>query len=129
MMDEPKWMKRAWVDAIQADQIRQHGGSPGVRDEGMIESALARPRNLFAYEEPDLARLAAAYAYGLGRNHGFIDGNKRIAFQTMFVFLGINGWRLVAEEPEVVRVMLDVAAGAMSEADLAAWVRDYLEPR
>ena len=128
-MDEPKRIQRAWVEAIHADQIRQHGGAPGVRDEGMIESALARPRNLFAYEERDLAYLAAAYAYGLARNHGFIDGNKRIAFQTMYVFLGVNGWRLVAEEPEVVRVMLDVAAGAMSEADLAAWVRNQIEPR
>ena len=128
-MDEPKWMQRAWVDAIQADLIRQHGGSPGVRDEGMIESALARPRNLFVYEAPDLAHLAAAYAYGLGRNHGFIDGNKRIAFQTMYVFLGLNGWRLVSEEPEVVRVMLDVAAGVISETDLAAWVRDHIQPR
>ena len=128
-MDEPKWMQRAWVEAIHADQIKQHGGSPGVRDEGLIESALARPRNLFAYEGQDLARLAAAYAYGLGRNHGFIDGNKRIAFQTMYVFLGLNGWRLTAEEPGVVQVMLDVAAGTMSEADLAAWVRDHIESR
>ena len=122
-------MERAWVAAIHANQIREHGGSPGVRDEGLIESALARPRNLFAYEEADLARLGAAYAFGLGRNHGFIDGNKRIAFQTMYVFLGLNGWRLIAEEPEVVRVMLDVAAGTMSETDLAAWVRDHIEPR
>lgn len=128
-MDEPKWMQRAWVKAIHADQIRQHGGSPGIGDEGLIESALARPRNLSAYERKDLARLAAAYAYGLARNHGFIDGNKRIAFQTMFVFLGLNGWRLVAEEPEVVRVMVDVAAGTTSEADLASWVRDHIEPR
>jgi death-on-curing protein len=128
-MDEPTWMQRAWVEAIHADQIRQHGGSTGIRDEGLIESALACPRNLFAYEGKDLARLAAAYAYGLARNHGFIDGNKRIAFQTMFVFLGLNGWRLVAEEPEVVRVVVDVAAGTTGEADLAAWVRDHIEPR
>ena len=128
-MDEPKWVQRAWVEAIHADQIRQHGGSPGIRDEGLIESALARPRNLFAYEGQDLARLAAAYAYGLSKNHGFIDGNKRIAFQTMYVFLGLNDWRLVAEEPEVVRVMLEVATGTMSEADLAAWIRDHIEPR
>lgn len=121
-------MRRAWVEAIHADQIKQHGGRPGIRDEGLIESALARPRNLFAYEGQDLACLGAAYAYGLGRNHGFLDGNKRIAFQTMYVFLGLNGWRLVAEEPEVVRVMVDVAAGAMSETDLAAWVRDHIEP-
>ena len=122
-------MQRDWVAALHANQIREHGGSPGVRDEGLIESALARPRNLFAYEEADVARLAAAYAFGLGRNHGFLDGNKRIAFQTMYVFLGLNGWRLIAEEPEVVRVMLDVAAGAMSEVDLAAWIRDHIEPR
>lgn len=128
-MKEPKWVQRAWVEAIHADQIRQHGGSPGIRDEGLIESALARPRNLLAYEGQHLARLAAAYAYGLARNHGFIDGNKRIAFQTMYVFLGLNDWRLVAEEPEVVRVMLEVATGTMSEADLAAWIRDHIEPR
>lgn len=128
-MEEPKWMQRDWVAVIHANQIREHGGSAGVRDEGLIDSALARPRNLFAYEEADLARLAAAYAFGLGRNHGFLDGNKRIAFQTMYVFLGLNGQRLIAEEPEVVRVMLDVAAGAMNEVDLAAWIRDHIKPR
>jgi death on curing protein len=127
---EPKWIQRAWLDVVHADQIRQHGGSPGVRDHALIESALARPQNLYAYgDNADIAQSGAAYAYGIARNHGFIDGNTRVAFQAMYVFLGVNGYRLVAPEPEVVRVMLDVAAGNLTEDGLAAWVRAHLEPR
>lgn len=120
------------IDAIHADQLRQHGGFPGMNDEGLVESALARPRNRWAYadaDKPDLAGLAAAYGFGLAKNHGFRDGNKRIAFMAMYVFLGLNDQRIVAEEPAVVELMKDVAAGACSESELANWLRAHMEPR
>lgn len=131
-MDEPRWLARPIIDAIHADQLRQHGGFPGVNDDGLIESALARPRNRWAYvgeDPPDLAALAAAYGFGLAKNHGFRDGNKRVAFMAMYVFLGINGQRITAEEPVVVQLMQDVASGACSEEELAAWLRARTEPR
>ncbi len=118
------------VGAIHFDQIQQHGGGQGVRDEGMIQSALARPRNKWAYEsaQSDLAFLAAAYGFGITKNHGFVDGNKRIAFMVMYVFLGLNGLRIKASEPDVVLVMRDVAVGVRTEDDLAAWIRGHLVP-
>lgn len=123
-MREPVWLDRAILEAIHFDQIQEHGGRLGVRDEGLIESALARPRNKWAYEEAcDLASLAAAYGYGLARNHPFVDGNKRVAFMAMYVFLGLNGWDLDAPEPEVVTVVNDVASRRLGEEELAAWLR------
>lgn len=130
--DELRWLTRSTIDAIHADQLRQHGGFPGVNDEGLVESALARPRNRWAYaseRDPDLAELAAAYGFGFAKNHGFRDGNKRIAFLAMYVFLGMNGQRIVAEEPAVVELMKDVAAGACSESELTDWLRTHTEPR
>lgn len=128
-MDEPFWLKRSLVDAVHADQIRQHGGSHGVRDSGLIESALARPRQRLGYEpESDLAVLAAAYGYGLARNHGYVDGNKRIAYMAMYVFLGLNDVEIEAPEPEVVAVMLEVASGERSEEELAEWLRRSTVP-
>lgn len=122
-------MRRAWVDALHFQQLKRFGGLYGVRDEGAIESALARARNQWAYaDDRDLAALAAAYGFGLTRSHGYSDGNKRIGFVAMAVFLDLNGYELDAPEPEVVRMMLAVAAGESSEADLAAWVREYLHP-
>ncbi len=101
-MDEPHWLSRLVVDAMKLDQIREHGGQPGLRDENLLESALARPLNKFAYEGThDLAELAAAYGYGLARNHAYVDGNKRIAFMAMYVFLAMNGFEIEASEPEV----------------------------
>lgn len=127
---EPHWLTRRMLDVIHADQLQQHGGSGGVRDDGLIESALARPMNRLIYsEEVDLADLAAVYAVGLAKNHGYVDGNKRVALMALYVFLGLNGQRLDAPEPEVVQVMLDVAAGTLSEAELAVWVRDHLQER
>lgn len=118
------------VRAIQSDQIRQHGGLPGLRDKGLLESALERPRNRWRYEpETELTRLAAAYGYGLARNHAFTDGNKRVAFQVMYVFLGLNGHRIEAAEPEVVSLMLAVAAGDIEEQALADWLADHIQPR
>jgi death-on-curing protein len=117
------------VEAIQLDQVREHGGLAGVRDEGLLESALARPRHRWTYKRrPDLASLAAAYASGLARNHPFHDGNKRVAFLTAVVFLGLNGLELEANEIEVVDVMLRLAAGGMTEAELAAWIRSRTRP-
>lgn len=123
---EPRWVTRAQLDAIHQAQLGEHGGSSGVRDEGLLESALNRARNKFAYAESDLSVLAAAYAFGLAKNHGFVDGNKRTAFQAMYVFLGLNGHDLVVGEPEVVDVMNRLASGKLTEAAFAAWVRAHL---
>lgn len=117
------------ADAIHFDQLQQHGGIRGTRDENALESALARPRNRWAYEpESDLATLAAAYGYGLLMSHGFSDGNKRIAFLVMYTFLGLNGMEIVAAEADVVHLMLDVTSHRSDEAGLAAWLRAHLEP-
>lgn len=128
-MKEPRWLSRKLVDGIHSGQIHQFGGSPGVRDAGLIESALARPINKWEYaEERDLCALAAAYGYGLARNHGYIDGNKRIGFLAMYVFLGLNGLELDSPEPEAVRIMLRVAEGACEEPELTEWVRNWSGP-
>lgn len=128
-MDEPRWVSRRVVDAIHEDQLSEHGGLAGIRDEGAIESALARPRHQHAYagEETNIAALAAAYGFGLCTNHGYRDGNKRTAFQVMYVFLGLNGHQFEAPEPQVVEVMLDVARGELDEEKLAAWIRAHTE--
>ena len=117
--------------AIHDHQLAEHGGPRGIRDLSVIQSALARPINLWNYDEsperPDVATLAAAYAYGLARNHGFIDGNKRVAFVVAAAFLDMNGHELdTDDEKEIVRVMLAVAAGEMSEAELGEWFRKYI---
>lgn len=122
-MSEPVWLSRDLVLAIQAELIAQFGGAVGIRDEGLLESALARPQNLFAYGEPSLTDLAAAYAYGLTRNHPFLDGNKRIALSALDVFLQLNGMELIAPEAEAVVVMRDLAAGELDEPDFATWIR------
>jgi death-on-curing protein len=126
---EPLWLDRRWVDALHFQQLSRFGGLHGIRDEGAIESALGRARNQWAYAgERSLPKLAAAYAFGLSRNHGYNDGNKRIAFMAMAVFLDLNGLELVAEEPDVVRVMLSLAAGDVAEEELAAWIADHVSP-
>lgn len=117
------------LDAIHQAQIREHGGSPGVRDEGLLESALARPQHKFAYAaKAEWGTLAAAYAFGLAKNHGFVDGNKRVAFMAAYVFLGLNGYDLDADEPQVVATMEGVAAGEVTEAALAKWFKAHLQP-
>jgi death-on-curing protein len=111
------------------DQLQQHGGLVGVKDENALESALARPRHKWAYQpDSDLCALAAAYGCGLAANHGYSDGNKRIAFMAMYTFLAVNGWEIVAAELEVVQLVLDVAAHARDEESLAAWLREHVEP-
>ena len=118
------WIDAAVVHAIHEEQIAEHGGSAGLRDHGLLESALARPQNLASYGEPDVAACAAAYGYGLSRNHPFIDGNKRTAFVAVELFLFLNGTVLEAADADCVLTMLRVAEGSMSEADFAAWIRE-----
>ncbi|HEY5549347.1 MAG TPA: type II toxin-antitoxin system death-on-curing family toxin [Coriobacteriia bacterium] len=128
-LGEPRWVDRLVVEAIHFDLVRAHGGLSGLRDENGLESALARPRQHLTYRpESDVAALAAAYAFGLTRNHPFNDGNKRVAFVTMGVFLGLNGYEFEAPESEVVTVMLDLAAGELDEDQLAGWIRPHLLP-
>jgi len=128
-MREPRWVPRLVLDAVHFDQLREHGGLPGLRDEGALESALARPRKKWAYDaEADLALLAAAYGFGIARSHPYRDGNKRAAFLAMAIFLGLNGFDIEAPEAEVVAVMVKVAAGQLSERQLAEWVRTHLVP-
>jgi death-on-curing protein len=122
-MADWRWIGSDVVYAIHDRQIAEHGGLDGVRDQGVIESALARPINLLAYGEPDAADLAAAYAYGLARNHGFADGHKRIAWTTARLFLADNGFRLQFDKLDAVRTMEAIAAGTLGEGDLAMWFR------
>jgi death-on-curing protein len=118
------------VDAIHNDQLREHGGLPGVRDANVLESALARPKQKWHYvERTDLPVLAAAYAFGLVANHPYRDGNKRIGFLAMVTFLGINGYDFEATEPDVVTEFLALAAGRVSEAALADWIRQHRAKR
>lgn len=112
--------------AIHEAQLAEHGGMAGVRDENLPASALARPHNLDAYgDKPDVAGIAAAYAFGIARNHPFFDGNKRTAFVLMELFLNLNGWRLEASDAECITTMLALAAGDFSEENLAAWLREH----
>ncbi|MBT2186576.1 type II toxin-antitoxin system death-on-curing family toxin [Sphingobium nicotianae] len=117
------WIIPAAAVAIHAEQIAEHGGGEGVRDIGLLESAMARPENLAAYEQPDIAALAAAYAWGIARNHPFTDGNKRTAAVVSETFLTLNGCRLTATDAELVVTFLALAAGDLSEPDLADWFR------
>jgi death on curing protein len=129
-MSAPRWLSRALIRAIHADQIREHAGLPGVREPGLLESALERPANRLHYEpQSDLADLAAALGYGIAQNHPFMDGNKRVAFQAMYVFLGLNGQRIEAEEDEVVRLILALASGELEEPALAQWLREHTVAR
>jgi death on curing protein len=123
-MNRLNWLDREIVLAIHEEQLAQHGGGVGIRDEGLLDSALARPQNLAAYNpEADLAALAAAYAFGIARNHPFIDGNKRTAYVAMELFLIDHGMRLEAEDGDAVLTFLALAAGDLPEDALADWIR------
>jgi len=123
-MNEPVWIRRDVLELLHSESIAEHGGADGLRDGGLFESALARPRNLHAYEGvTDVARLAASYAFGLAKNHPFIDGNKRVAFIAAALFLRLNGLKLTAAQAEATLVILSLAASAMSEEQLADWLR------
>jgi death-on-curing protein len=129
MSEEPKWVTYDQVVAIHSRQLRRFGGAPGLRDDGMLRSALERPVNKWQYEQADLdasdlAALAAAYAFGLAKNHAFVDGNKRAAFMTMVVFLRKNDVRFAPDQAHATAIMLSLAAGEVSEQSLARWIRD-----
>ena len=123
-----RWVSATVIHAIHDRQLSEHGGADGVRDQGGIESALARPVNLEAHGTPDAADLAAAYAFGLAKNHGFVDGNRRTAWIAARLFLADNGYRLSFDAIDAIRMMEGVAAGSVTEAELAAWFRDRLQP-
>jgi death-on-curing protein len=127
----PAWVRidRAVLLAVHDEQLLEHGGAPGARDIGLFESALARPQQLAHYQTPDAADLAAAYAFGLARNHPFDDGNKRTAFVAAELFLALNGLELYADDGDCVVTMLAVAAGQMDESNFARWLRAHSQPR
>ena len=120
------WIDIAVLRAAHDEQLAEHGGGAGTRDEGLLESAIARARNLAAYGEPDLADLAAAYGFGIARNHPFVDGNKRTALVAIELFLLLNGAELQATDAECVLTILDLAAGKLDEEGLATWIRSRM---
>ena len=120
-----RWLVEEVVIAVHAEQIAEHGGSNGLRDRGLLTSALARPQNLAAYGTPTVFDLAAAYAFGIVQDHPFIDGNKRTGFLAAYVFLTLNGWKLIASEASAVEAVLALASGGMSEAEFAGWLKAY----
>jgi death-on-curing protein len=125
-MTEWRWVRADLTYAVHDRQLAEHGGLDGVRDKGAVESALARPQNLDAYADADAAALAAAYAYGLARNHGFADGNKRTAWVIARIFLADNGYRLQFDPLDAVKTMETVAAGELEEVELAEWFRQRI---
>jgi death-on-curing protein len=125
-VSEPVWLFPELVVAFHDEQLREFGGPPGIRDVGMLESALDRPKNKWSYGERDLAALAAAYAFGIAKNHPFVDGNKRAALLSIITFLGLNGIEFVADNAEAVVVIFGLAAGEFDEDGLARWIRDNL---
>ncbi len=124
-----RWIERQVLLLLHDESLAEHGGASGLRDEGLFDSALARPLNLSAYGEPDFADLAAAYGSGLAQNHPFVDGNKRAAFLAVGLFLYANGYRLNASQAEATLTMLSLAAGELEEAAFAAWIRARGEKR
>ncbi|MGV9009680.1 type II toxin-antitoxin system death-on-curing family toxin [Brevundimonas sp.] len=126
MSGEPRWLAKADIIELHDYVLARTGGSPGLRDDGLLESALARPLNRWAYEGvQDVRALAATYGIGLAKNHPFIDGNKRAAFLGLGLFLELNGWTLTASDEEAIATFYAVAASQMSEDALATWVRDH----
>ena len=120
------WVQKAVVLALHEEQLAEHGGAPGLRDEGLLDSALARPPNLLAYGSPTLVDLAAAYAVGIAQNHPFVDGNKRASLVVTELFLDLNDLQMIADDAECVLTWQAVAAGELREADLAAWIAKWL---
>jgi len=129
-MKEPHWIDRRAMVLLHGESLAEHGGRAGGMDAGLLESALARPRQIFTYEaSPDLARLAAAYAVGLVRDHPFVDGNKRAAFLAAGLFLELNGLRLAVSQVDATRAVLSLAAGEMKEQEFASWIRGHTKRR
>jgi death on curing protein len=123
-VSEPVWVATATVLAIHDEQLAEHGGLPGIRDMGLLESALGRPQNLFHYEGLDLIELAAAYGYALAKNHPFNDGNKRVSAVVTELFLALNGADLIASDAAIVQTWLALASGTMDENEFVAWLRE-----
>ena len=128
-MSQWKWVNRQVLLLLHDESLAEHGGAPGLRDEGLLDSALARPVNLALYEQPDVASLAASYGVGLAKNHLFVDGNKRAAFLAVGLFLAVNGFRLRATQADATLTVMDVAAGVVDEAAFAQWIREHIKPR
>jgi len=128
-MSDWRWIDRQTLVLLHDESLVEHGGASGLRDEGLLQSALARPLNLVAYGTPDLAELAAAYGVGLAKNHAFTDGNKRAAFLAVGLFLALNGQRLVTTQADATLTMQDVAASAIDEPMFAQWIRAHIQPR
>jgi death-on-curing protein len=122
--DQPKWLTYDQVVAIHSRQLRRFGGAAGLRDEGLLRSAIQRPINKWLYEHAELPELAAAYAFGLGKNHAFVDGNKRMAFMSMMTFLRKNKIRFAPDQAHATKIIISLAAGEVSEESLARWIRD-----
>jgi death-on-curing protein len=123
MTAEPRWIAKKALLLLHEESLAEFGGARGLRDEGLLESALARPQNAYAYK-PDITipELAASYGFGLAKNHAFVDGNKRVAFLSIGLFLAINGYRLQADQVDAIQTMLSVASGELNEKGLAAWI-------
>ena len=128
-MSQWKWVNRQVLLLLHDESLAEHGGAPGLRNEGLFDSALARPLNLALYESPDIASLAASYGVSSAKNHPFVDGNKRAAFLAVGLFLAINGFRLTATQVEATLTVLDVAAGTIDEVAFAQWIREHIAPR
>ncbi len=124
-----RFLTRRALELLHDESLAEHGGLPGLRNDGLLESALARPHQLLAYGQPDVAALAAAYGFGLIRNHAFADGNKRVAFLATGLFLGLNGHRLVTTQVDATLTILALAAGDLSEDEFAHWLRTHIQPR
>lgn len=127
-MTAPLWIELEVALAIRDEQLAEHGGQPGVRDRGLLESAMARPQNQFAYGEHSFARLAASYAFGISRNHPFLDGNKRTSLVVAELFLALNGSELTATDAECVTTFIRLAAGDLTEEQLADWIAGHSTP-
>jgi death-on-curing protein len=125
---EPRWINELTIILLHAEGLAEFGGREGMRDEGLLQSALARPQNLFAYKEaPGIAELAASYATGIARNHPFLDGNKRAAFLSIGLFLEKNGFELKADKVEATQMIFRLAAGELREDELADWIARHME--
>lgn len=121
-----RWVNKRALLLLHDESLAEHGGASGIRDEGLLDAALARPRNLAAYGEPDASDLAAGYGFGLAKNHAFVNGNKRAAFLAVGLFLWLNGYRLAASQAEATLTMLALAAGELDEAAFANWIRAHV---
>lgn len=124
-----RWISKAALMLLHGESLAEHGGGSGLRDEGLLDPALARPEHLAAYGRPDAADLAACYGFGIARNHPFVDGNKRAAFLSVGLFLYLNGWRLRAKQADATLTVFALAAGDLTESEFGGWLRERIEPR